>query len=268
MKWTMLLAAGFLAGLPVMSQAADPTAYREIVVRGGGAIRGRVLLEGNASVSGTFEITKDKTLCGLTVPRASLLLGRENGVRNAVVYVERIAEGKKFTSKKPCILGQSRCQFEPHLLLVPAGVRLEVVNNDPVLHNIHAYNLAEGRRALFNIAQPIKGQRTLVAPDQLRGAAAVLTTCDAGHPWMSAYVIRADHPYYAVTDADGRFALNDVPPGSYTLKMWHEGVALTRTDREKGIATRYTFEDPYIQSRTVTVAPHGIVQADFELRLR
>ena len=68
--------------------------------------------------------------------------------------------------------------------------------------------------------------------------------------------------------ADGAFSLDNIPPGSYTLAMWHEGVAIVRTDREKGIPSKYTFEDPYLETRQITIAPRGNTRADFQLSLR
>ena len=79
---------------------------------------------------------------------------------------------------------------------------------------------------------------------------------------------RSFEPYYALTGADGSFRLENVPPGSYRLVMWHEGVAITRTDREKGVPTRYAYEAPYRETMQVTVSPKSRTQADFELKLR
>ena len=267
MKLWTLVVAGLMAGLPVLAQAGNP-AYREISVQGGGSVRGCVRLAGTRPALAMLEITKDKNLCGVSASASRLTIGRENGVRDCVVYLDSINRGKRFLPGKPVVLGQRRCQFEPHVLILRAGEQLNVVNFDPVLHNVHAYDLSGTKQPLFNIAQPIRGQRTTVAAAQFRNASSVLTTCDAGHPWMNAYVIRTEHPYYAVTDADGAFSLDNIPPGSYTLVMWHEGVAIVRTDREKEIPSKYTFEDPYLETRQITIAPRGNTRADFQLSLR
>lgn len=94
------------------------------------------------------------------------------------------------------------------------------------------------------------------------------TACDAGHPWMSAYVVVAEHPYYALSAANGRYALENVPPGTYRIKMWHEGVAVTRTEMEAGKAKAYYYEPPYEESREVIVPENGKVVVDFQLLLR
>jgi hypothetical protein len=85
---------------------------------------------------------------------------------------------------------------------------------------------------------------------------------------MSGYVIVADHPYYALSGPDGKYALTDVPPGSYRLKMWHEGVIVSRTELEHGIPKKYYFEEPYEVTQDVAVPAHGKVTMDFDLVLR
>jgi hypothetical protein len=61
-------------------------------------------------------------------------------------------------------------------------------------------------------------------PQTMKKPGIVTFKCDAGHTWMSAYVFVVDQPYYAVTDAAGKFELKDVPPGAYTLVVWHESL--------------------------------------------
>ncbi len=85
---------------------------------------------------------------------------------------------------------------------------------------------------------------------------------------MSAYIVVAEHPYYALTDANGEFTLDDVPPGPYRLRLWHEGVAVTETSFEKGKPKRYYFEDPYELTKDVIVPPNGETTVEFELQLR
>jgi hypothetical protein len=121
---------------------------------------------------------------------------------------------------------------------------------------------------VFNIAQPIKGQRTTINAASFRTPGILMATCDAGHPWMSAYIVVAEHPYYAVTDAGGKFTLNDVPPGSYTVVMWHEGVNISRIDSDRGKPRTYYFEEPYEATKEVVVSPNGEAVVEFQLVLR
>src|SRR5207247_48086 len=84
----------------------------------------------------------------------------------------------------------------------------------------------------------------------------VALTCEAGHPWMTAYVFVANHPHVAVTNDEGEFVIPDVPVGTYKIKMWHQGVTMKRNIKT---LQRYEYEDPY-------EIPHEVVaQAAFEL---
>ena len=96
------------------------------------------------------------------------------------------------------------------------GQPLEIVNSDPTLHNIHAMPKANPE---FNNGQPIQGMKmthTFTAKEVM-----VPFKCDV-HGWMNAYVGVLDHPYFAVTDTDGKFELKGLPPGTYTIEAWHE----------------------------------------------
>ena len=84
------------------------------------------------------------------------------------------------------------------------------MNKDPVLHNTHGYY---GKRTAFNTALPNQGQA--IAADLPR-AGTVRVDCDA-HGWMEGWIYVVDNPYYAVTGADGKFTISDVPPGEYNL---------------------------------------------------
>jgi hypothetical protein len=142
---------------------------------------------------------------------------------------------------------------------------LGISNSDPVLHNVHAHTCDSQRKTLFNIAQPLVGQRTPIAAEKLATPGFYALSCEAGHPWMSGYLVVADHAYYTVTGADGSFALDDVPPGKYTLRMWHEGV---RVRSYVASLQRYEFEADYEAAQEVQVKPGGESRAEFSLALR
>jgi plastocyanin len=243
-------------------------AYKEIVVSEGGIISGAVRFNGTVATIDKMEVTKDSKVCGTLKASPRLEVGKNNGVRNALVYLEGVKEGKTIHQKVKQTLNQKTCSYEPHILLVPPGAQLEIVNSDPILHNVHAYSVGGEIKSLFNIAQPIRGQRTIVPQAQIANAGLVVVTCDAGHPWMSAYILTAKHPYYAVTDEKGSFVLSDVPPGSYKIKMWHEGVHIVRKEMENGKAKKYYFEEPYEILKDVTVLPGGKTAIDFDFSLR
>jgi len=163
------------------------------------------------------------------------------------------------------VIDQKGCRYDPHVVLVPVTPSLAITNSDTVLHNVHACASDAARKTLFNIAQPLVGQQTPIAPEKLASPGFYALCCEAGHPWMSGYLVVAAHPYYAVTGADGSFVLADVPPGTYQVRMWHEGVQVRSYYAN---LQRYDYEDPYEASAQVTVAAGGSVKSDFNLALR
>jgi plastocyanin len=113
-------------------------------------------------------------------------------------------------------IDQQNCRYHPHVFGMRVGQSLEIINSDPTLHNIHAL---PKNNSEFNTGQPIQGMKTnhtFTTKEVM-----VPFKCDV-HGWMNAYVGVLDHPYFFVTDKDGKFELKDVPPGTYTIEAWHE----------------------------------------------
>jgi plastocyanin len=240
--------------------------YTVCAVPNGGTISGKVSLKGKIPACDRMEISQDGKVCGRLKSSPRLCVWKDGGVGETIVYIEGVSKGKSFPSDDVYQLEQHHCEYNPHLLIVPAGKCLQIVNNDQVLHNVHAYQTAEESKTVFNIAQPIKGvkskTRALMDPGLIR------VSCDAGHPWMSAHVMVAEHPYYTITDKNGNYSLCDVPPGEYTIRLWHEGVAIANRSMEHGKVKNYEFEPPYEESRRVTVTAKTTSTADFQLSLR
>ncbi len=257
-----------LASLGVVTmQLSAGTPYKATEVKNGGTITGFVRLSGDPPKLLAFEITKDNDWCGRKKQSPRLVIGKRNGVRNAVVSLVNVEQGKRVETKK-YLIDQRKCEYDPHILLMPSGSELQIVNNDATLHNVHAYANEQTLKTVFNIAQPIKGFRFTVKSDQLKTPGKYSLTCDAGHPWMSGYIVVMDHPYYAVTDADGNFVLSNIPPGTYKVKMWHEGVNVSRSEMESGKVKAYYFEPPYEETQEVTIGPETTVNINFAFALR
>ncbi len=151
--------------------------------------------------------------------------------RDTVVYVDRI-DGVEFPAPAtPAVLRQINKEFVPHVLPILKGGSVSFSNSDGILHNVHLY---QGRRSLFNLATPA-GAKPITKIFREPGEVAVL--CDV-HPEMSAYIIVLETPYAAVTAEDGHYTIADVPPGTYTLKTWHEKLKpLTTTVTVEGEST-------------------------------
>jgi len=232
----------------------------------GGTIAGTVRLAVAAPAAAVDRVTKDEVVCGKRKPSPRLVTGKGNGVRYAVVWIDGIARGKKCPAAGTATLMQKNCEYAPHVLIVNPGDELEIVNEDPILHNVHSYDLGNNLRSVFNIAQPVKNFHSRVRGADIAGVQSMLATCDAGHPWMNAYIVRAASPYCAVTDADGHFRLDGVPPGTYTLRMWHEGI--TARNSAGGPGTPPVVEAPYADAQQVTLSPDGKVDVTFVFSIR
>jgi hypothetical protein len=129
-------------------------------------------------------------------------------------------------------MDQKQCAFTPRVVMVPIGGTVEFLNNDRLLHNLHSFSI-ENRT--FNRAQP-KG-RTI--PIEFRKKEIVRVDCDL-HPWMRAWVVVADSPFYAVTNELGEFVPDRVPPGQYVLQFWQELLGTTTKNvsvTDQGITT-------------------------------
>jgi len=124
------------------------------------------------------------------------------------------------------------------------GQEITVTNQDPTTHNLHGFSIAEGggEESLFNLAQPTGAPP--ITKDA-NGYDLIRMKCDV-HPWMVAYIVVTDHPFFAVTGDDGGFTIEGVPPGKYTLEAWHEHYGVKTTEIEvadKGTAeAEFTFD--------------------------
>jgi hypothetical protein len=195
--------------LPAVTVATPAFPYDVSAVSGGGSIEGQVIYKGPVQTRKIIP-NKDVEVCGGIREEALIEVGPNQEVQNAAVYLVEVAKGKAWPQAgKPPELDNIKCEFAPHVQVIPAGT-LNVVNKDPVLHNSHGYY---GNRSVFNMAQPNQGQSI---PAELTRAGTVRVDCDA-HGWMEAWVYVVDNPYYALTGPDGKFSITDVPPGTYNL---------------------------------------------------
>jgi plastocyanin len=247
------------AGAPPPGLATAPA--------GTGRITGTVHLTGPHPEMQSEPVSQNTNVCGSTVRVTRLALGADNGVQNAFVYLQSVdgqADPGDGGQLPVLTIQQKGCEYTPHAMTLEAGAQIEMVNDDPILHNVHAKELTpNGLETVFNIAQPIQGQRTKFDPHLKPGIVAL--TCEAGHPWMSAYLLVTSNPFAAVTDAHGNFHIDDVPAGTYAIKMWHEGVRLKRIVAS---LQEFDYENPYEATEQVVVTPGGDARIDFAFALR
>ena len=219
-----------------LSLASVALGYDAGAVSDGGSISGTITFAGDAPEVKPVEVTKDTKVCAQTQKYdESLVVGENKGIKNAVVSIANISNGKDFG--EAMVLDQKECVYTPHIVLTPAGSELEILNNDGILHNIHTYSEAN---PAFNQAQPKFKKKLKKKFDQPE---VVRVECDA-HGWMKGWIVVMDHPYYAVTDGEGKFSLSDVPAGEYEVKIWHEtlGETMQKVTVEAGGAASLAVE--------------------------
>lgn len=147
------------------------------------------------------------------------VVGLHGGLADVFVYIKEVPGGKHYLPPKTeAVLAQSNCLYVPHVMGVMTNQKLTIVNDDPVLHNVRDTTDVPGNKE-FNFAQPIKGMVHVVSFPKRE--VMVKFTCGV-HPWMFAYVGVMNHPFFAVTDKEGRFRLPPgLPAGTYTLIAYH-----------------------------------------------
>jgi len=135
---------------------------------------------------------------------------------NVVIHIERV-ENTFHPPKEAAIMNQQNLTYVPHVLPILVGTTVDFVNSDGLLHNLHAYMRGE---TLFNIAMPkFLKKKSMV----LQKEGPVLLLCDV-HREMSAYIVVLQNPFFALTNEEGNFTIKDIPPGSYTVRAWHENL--------------------------------------------
>jgi hypothetical protein len=184
-------------------------------------------VEGTISLKGTVEIVKRKPIkiscphCAPLypngMPREEILLDANRRVQGAFVTIKSGLEGRKFDiPKTPVLIEQKECRYEPHVVGLQVGQELVFRNSDPHDHCIHALPF-NSREFLFGQPKGCKDiAKTLDRPEVM------VKIKDDVHVWMSAWVGVVDHPYFAVTDPSGHYRIKDLPPGRYTIEVWHE----------------------------------------------
>jgi len=219
------------------TKTVPSSTYTTIPVVAGGTVSGTVTYSGTAPVPKKLEVTKDVAVCGKEGHVDESLICTNKCIKDVVVSIKGIKQGKAMEALGASfVLDQKVCTYKPHVLVVPINKPLKILNSDGILHNIHSYGKKNPPK---NIAQP-KFKREIT--ETFAQPEAIPVKCDV-HGWMSAWIIAVDHPYYAVTDANGKFTIADVPAGTYTLEFWQEKLG--------------------VQTRQITVAASGATTADF-----
>jgi hypothetical protein len=204
-----------------------------------GTLNGRVVFKGEPPPVENIDVKSDVETCGTVKEVHHLILGKEQGVANAVVTIIGASGKTEVSSGK---IDQINCEFMPHVQVLPVGSTLNITSSDSVLHNSHG--LFEDGSTSFNLAVPFAG---IEIPQILDKMGIIKLRCDAGHTWMSAYIYVTDRPFYALTNENGGFNIANLPPGEYEIEVWHEWLGVHREKvsvKEGELTVQITMEQP------------------------
>jgi plastocyanin len=185
----------------------------------GASVRGTVRFEGKVPASKAISMAADP-VCAKQHPSPFLaqevIADAKGDLQNVIVFVSEGLGDRTFDAPtQAAVVEQKGCMYQPHVLAVRANQKLDVVNDDATSHNIHP-TPANNRE--WNKAEP---PGTKLEEAFAREEIAIPVKCNV-HPWMRGYIAVFKHPFFAVTGKDGQFDLSNLPPGTYTIKAWHE----------------------------------------------
>lgn len=187
-----------------------------------GHLRGQFVLKGEVPEPVTLDIERDAEVCGkIGLVDESLLVNKEGlGIRHVAVWLDSKTAVPVHPDlrdlSKPVTIDNKDCRFEPRIAALRTGQTLILKNSDPVAHNAAVYlNRSSPFNEVISGSTPI--ERVVKNPENLPAR----VDCSI-HAWMKAWLVVTDHPYVALTDADGRFELKNVPVGTWRFRLWHE----------------------------------------------
>jgi plastocyanin len=182
-------------------------------------VSGKVAFEGSAPKPARIQMNADPQCARIhktAVTGEEVVVNSNGTLKNVLVYVKEGLKSKKYNPPATkVVFDQQGCLYTPHVLGIQTGQELEILNSDPLIHNVHSLSKDNPP---FNVAQPKKGMKL---SKKFEKEELFKVKCEV-HPWMGAYIGVFNHPFFAVTGDDGSFNMKKLPAGDYTLEAWHE----------------------------------------------
>jgi hypothetical protein len=194
--------------------------YRPGTLSAVGSVAGTITLDGTPPPDTMPIPVDDQRVCGKTIEDA-IETGPKGGLANAVVWVADVTTGAGLPMEKRVAMSSENCLIEPRVLATVVGATVNFFNDDRALHRFIFLQLGTNdtltTMPFFNMGQ-------VVASEKLATASGIVEVRCLLHPWTHGYLAVFDHPYFAVTEKDGAFKIDSLPPGSYRVMVWREGM--------------------------------------------
>jgi len=193
---------------------------QKVNAAGEGKITGTVKLDGAAPHMKGIDMSKDPycSKAHATDPAhlETYVAGASGGLANVVLYISDWSGAAQTTTTVP-VFDQKNCMYTPHVLALDAGQTFKVTTSDQTTHNIHPLPNPMTGNIPWNQSQPPGAQPV---EKSWKAAEVIPVQCNI-HPWMHGWHVVVKGPY-ATTDDNGNYTINNVPPGTYTVKAWQE----------------------------------------------
>jgi len=204
-----------------------------------GTLKGKVNFDGKPPKNKTLKMNADP-VCGSShkepVYRESFIMNQDGYLKNVMVYLNNINYDGKIPESS-AVLDQNGCMYSPHVQGIIRGQELIIKNSDATLHNIHGLPKVN---AEFNFAMPKVVKEKPIKFNKSEHA--MFIKCDV-HPWMKSYISVFDHPFFSVTDDEGNYKINNIPPGTYDVVAWQEKFQDKKTKEWKTLSSSITIGD-------------------------
>jgi hypothetical protein len=199
---------------PVIAPLA--TAYRTAPLPEYGRISGAVTFAGTAPLDSITHVTADADVCGATLVDVSV---RSRGQRLAgvVVWLSGITAGKPMPYTRRFDLMTQGCRLIPRVQTAVVGGTVNVRNADATTHRTR---FVRNGTELITVPETEEGQ--IVPTESVLTAAGLVEVNCTVHPWTHAWIAAFDQPYFTMTNDDGQFTIDSIPPGRYRITVWHE----------------------------------------------
>jgi plastocyanin len=183
----------------------------------GGMVSGRIIFDGTPPPPRMLKVDEDEEACGADRPSEELLVNNSGGIKNVVLSIEDIESGKQWALPEEFVYDQKKCTFVPRILIIKPKGKGVVLNSDSVGHNFHTIS-----KGIYSINKKIKaGANMKIKEKKIRKPGIIRAKCDI-HSWMKGWWFVTKTPYSVLSNENGEFSITDIPPGTYTLKIWHE----------------------------------------------